>query len=215
METNKSSVTVLGILLFVLAALTHAVAAQKAMEASEHPGMLDRVELSWLATTDVAQLEPINLTGISELTIEVREFVDLRENPTVVGENRMFENHGLIKQVTTRDDVGLWTANQLEALLREFGFRTVEAGGDVVLSGEIRRLMVVETGAYEGEVGLFLRALGREGDVRFEGMTGGLVRRFGRPYDSRNYVEAMSEALLEAVHRVVSTQDFREGLAAG
>jgi hypothetical protein len=215
MDSNKNSVTVLAILLFVLAALTHAVAAQKAMEASEHPSHLENVRLGWLAVTQASELDPVNLTGIAGLKIEVGTFLDVRDNPLVVGENRMYERQGLIKQVTTQDHVGRWASRNVGSLLEDFGMNTVEQDGDVLLTGEVRRLMVVETGAYEGEVALFIRAQDRTGQVCFEGMTGGLVRRFGRPYDGDNYVEAMSEALMEAVHHVLSSTDFRLGLADG
>lgn len=212
---SRGSLTLLALILFVVAALTHAVAAQKAISSGTLAGgALAGVPLRFAPTSQLGELGAIDLTGLGELTIELGDFTDLRPEPELLGEYRTYQERGVVKQVTTRDDVSTWVRQSLGQLLQDFGLEVVEQGGDVVLSGQIRRLLVVEDSAYEADLGLFLTATDARGTTRYQGMISGFQRRFGRSFRSDGYTEALSDALVEAVHRLVTTENFRRSLVA-
>ena len=214
---SRTSITVLAILLFVLAALTHAVAAQRAVAINESgSSILSGIELEWLPATAVSELGTIDLTELAGVEIQIRDFADLRNEKNVLGENREFLAGGVLRQVTTSDNVAGWTKAHFEGLLEQFGFSVVPSTdqADVILEAEIRRLMVVENSGFEGEVGLFIRARSRTGETLFEGMAGGFSKRFARSYRASSYLETLSEALVDAVSGLVRSQGFRTGLSS-
>ncbi len=213
LDQQERSITILAVTLFMLAALTHVVSMQNALAGRDMGSVLGELDLSWRPVTELAELGPIDLTGWGQMRIEVADFVDRRANPALVGENRTWAEDGVVQPVTTQDDVADWAASHVRLVLEEMGLEVVESGGDIVLSGEVRRLFVTEDRSYLGEVGLLLRATDPLGKTRFLGTTGGVTRRFGRSFERDTYVEALSEALLEAVHRVVTTDGFRRALA--
>lgn len=186
------------------------VAALFAAPALAKKKLLEGIPLEWHPTTELGELSPVSLTGLSGVKIQVGEFTDGREEKRLIAENREDDEP---LPVTTRDDVPGWIAGRVQVLLGDFGFDTVESGGTVVLTAEVRRFFIRETGVYEGDVLLRVKAARPDGKVLWEGMTGGAATRFGRSYKAENYYEVFSDSILEATHKLVQNEEFRASLA--
>lgn len=181
--------------------------------ANAKPKSLDKVSLAFTPTTIIGEKDPINLTGLLKTRIQLGEFTDVRGNPALIAENREDADKGKILAVTTRDDVAAWAKTQIGDLLGKFGLNVVATGGDVVITGEIRRFFVTETSTYQADVGILITVKDAAGVELWQGMANGSAERFGRSYKLENYAESWSDALLEATYSLLSSTEFRQALA--
>lgn len=181
--------------------------------ANAKPKRLDKVSLAFTPTTIIGEKDPINLTGLLKTRIQLGEFTDTRSNPALIAENREDADKGKILAVTTKDDVAAWVKVQVGDLLGKFGLSVVPTGGDVVISGEIRRFFVNETSTYQADVGILITVKDAAGVELWQGMANGSAERFGRSYKLENYAESWSDALLEATYSLLSSAEFRQTLA--
>lgn len=168
------------------------------------------IPLIWSPTTMIGELAPINLTGLTSIAIEIPPFSDSRtgDDPTLFGENH---EDALVKRATTPDDIPAFVHMHFSDTLINLGLRIVKSDGDVILEGDIRRFFVREDNTYEGDVQILVKA--RRGDeILYEGLATGSSDRFGRSYKAENYYETISDALLEAAHKLAFSSAFRRGL---
>jgi len=174
----------------------------------------ENVPLVWSPTDELGDLAPVSLTGLTDISIEVAPFTDARsEPPEKIGENvEDVEDYGL-KLATTQDDVPTFVRQHFVGLLGDFGFRTTDSGGDVRLEVELRKFFVREGDTYEGEVRLLVK-MKDGGKTTYEALVGGSATRWGRSYKAENYFETLSDSLIDAVHNMVTSNDFRTALRA-
>ena len=171
--------------------------------------LLTGIPLVW-KPTDMKNTATVNLTGITEVKIQLEPFADKRADKTKFGENQEGREP---KPVTTSDNVADFARLYLGAMLRHFGLSIVEQGADSTLGGEILDFMVTETNRYNGEV-RFKMSLKRNGRTEWSGLTSGGSKRFGRSYKAENYYEAISDALLHAAENLAKDDEFHSALAA-
>lgn len=172
------------------------------------------IPLRWLPTTELGDLDPIELTGITAVPIAVAPFEDERSgDPGAIGVN---EEDARRKHVTTPDDVPEHVRRHVARLLGELGFTVVESQdrAALTLGGSLRRFFVVERNIYEGEAVFLAQLRDAAEEVVFEALVTGSSTRFGRSYKDENYYETLSDALVEAVHGLASMSGFREALRA-
>jgi len=139
--------------------------------------------------------------------IEVRPFTDTRKNPQRIGENLEGTHLGCIYPVTTTDDVAAWTTDRIRYVLGQLGFQVVGSGGDVAISGELRRFFVTEDSVYHGELGMRIDVT-KVGAAVWSGVVSGNNTRFGRSYKIVNYQETLSDSIVDAVGHLVADSDF-------
>ena len=204
----KSTRTLLG-LVCVLTLVASAAEAQKKKKAKDR--RCENIPLLWSPTDEIGDYDAINLTGLTSITIEIGEFIDGRRQKELIGQNLEDQDEGLLRDVSTPDDVAAFVADHTAEVLGLFGF-AVGGGGDAVLSADLRRFYVTETGTYEGDVSILFRLHDAGGELLYEGMSGGSASRWGRSYKAENYYETLSDSLMEAVHRLASSADFRSAL---
>ena len=161
--------------------------------ASASARTLENIPLLWKPTTEVVS----GGTLPASATIEVRGFTDRRANPSFIAENR--EDQGKPKRVTTSDNVPAWCSRHFAEVLKQSGYKVVDKNAQIVVTGEVIRFFVVETGNYEGEVVLRLTAKSRGGSVLWSGVLTGTTGRFGRSYKAENYYETLSDSLIDVV----------------
>ena len=164
--------------------------------------------------TDVALVwkptETLTSTGgVAPTRIEFTQLGDPADQPKLIAENREDKEP---KPVTTKDDVGGFVTSQARRIFTESGWTTVDQGGDVVLSGEVRRFFVEETDTYKGSVVLHIVARSRSGRVLWDGVVSGAASTFGRSYSMENYSEVLSDSLLRAVSSLIDNADFHKAL---
>lgn len=169
--------------------------------------LLTDMALQWTPTVEIDELEPpASAEGIGALSFEVTGFVDERRDTAMIGENRE-EKKPL--PVSTRADVPAWVAEGFRDVLSRLGLRVVDHGGDIVLSGALRRFFVTETHTYDGEVAVWVTAKTPGGELLWEGVVTGASHRFGRSYKADNYNETLSDATFYAAARLLQDDSFR------
>jgi hypothetical protein len=168
------------------------------------------VRLSWAPTAPLADLSGLDLEGVGGRTIELRPFADERARTDRIGELR--DDEPAVYPVTTRDDVAGWVSGGVADLFARVGLRRVESGGDVVLGGAVRSLLVTERGGLDAEVALWVEVRTGGGERLWDGLVLGSSsgpRRFDR---DRGYSEALSNAVASAVVRLFEASGFTEAL---
>ena len=173
---------------------------------------LQNIPLKWTPTATLAEWGAVDVSGaMAAAKVRVDAFVDARENPALVGENR--ENSDKIRQVTTSDDVAAFIALHLKEGLRSAGLSIVDSGGDLAISGEIRRFFVTEVNTYGGEIAVLIHVKNSAGKELWSGVVSGDSTRWGRSYSAANYYETISDMVLSATHNLLANAGFHDALA--
>ncbi len=167
---------------------------------------LKDVPLVWKPTSP---LRPGTPPLHTDQTIEFTTFKNLQPRPELIAENR--ENR-TPRLVTTRDDVGAFVTAHVRQLFEKAGLHTVDQGGDLVVSGEVREFFVSENLLYRGRVVLHITVQNRRGEVLFAGSPSGEARRFGRSYEQENYYEVLADSLTHACSSLLRDGAFRDAL---
>lgn len=180
--------------------------------AEAKPKTLDNVSLIYAPTTMIGEKDAVDLTGILKTKVEIGQFTDAHTNPSLIAENREDAAKGRILRVTTKDDVAAYVRTHLGDTLGKYGLNVVPSGGDVVISGEVRRFFVTETSTYAADVGIMVTAKDASGKELWQGMANGSAERFGRSFKLENYQEAWSDGLFEAIYSLISSAEFRQAV---
>jgi len=173
---------------------------------------LENVTLAYIPTTTLGDKEAVDLTGMLKTKIRLGEFADRRSEKKLIGENREKADKGKVLPVSTRDDVAAWIKARFSDELGRYGLSVVDSGGDVVLSGEVRRFFVTEDSTYGGDVGILITLTDASGKELWQGMANGAATRWGRSYKLENYQEAWSDSLFEAIYSLMENPEFRKAL---
>jgi hypothetical protein len=167
---------------------------------------LVNVPLEWKPTSDLR----LGSTQMTAGTVQFEPFKDVRDMPQKIGENREDDTP---KPVTTQDDVGAFVSKHMRELFTKAGIKTVDAGGDVIVRGEVRQFFVRETRTYQGEVAVHLTVVGKDGATLYSGVAPGDANRFGRSYLLENYYEVLSDALVNATSSTLQSAEFQKALS--
>src|ERR1700722_16800264 len=167
---------------------------------------LVNVPLEWKPTSDLR----LGSTQMTAATVQFEPFKDVRDMPQKIGENRENDKP---KLVTTQDDVGAFVSKHMRELFSKAGIKTVDAGGDVIVRGEVRQFFVRETHTYQGEVAVHLTVVGKDGATLYSGVAPGDASRFGRSYLLENYYEVLSDALVNATSSTLQSAEFQKALS--
>jgi len=191
-------------------ALFAAVLAAGTAFASGEP--LQNIPLKWTPTSPFSEWGPIDVSGAMLTSkIHVDAFVDTRQNPSLVAENR--EKPSNVRQVTTSSDVAAFVADHFKDTLRGAGLNIVDGAADLNISGEIRQFFVTEVSTYGGEISLLIHVKNSAGKELWTGVVTGDSTRWGRSYSASNYYETMSDMVLSATHNLLATAGFHDALA--
>lgn len=168
------------------------------------------VALRWTPTAQLSELAWIDLTGVGDRTVELRPFEDQRARRDRIGENR--EDEPDVYPVATKDDVARWVGDGFTRTFERVGLRLVERDGDLVLRGAVRHLLLTERDGYAGEVAIHVTAETPGGETLWEGIVLGARSGFGRLDRDRGYSETLSDAVLDAVVKLLQNSEFTEVL---
>lgn len=176
---------------------------------------LTGIPLKWTPDKSLTELGPIDVSGpLVTLKIQVETFIDTRENPALIAENR---EQAKPRPVTTSDSVAGFITDHLREAFQTAGFSTVDQRAAVTVSGEIRRFFVTETDKYRGQVSLLIHLKNAAGTELWTGVINGADENFGRSYRAYNYYETISDMLMDASHNLLVDRGFHDALlkAAG
>ena len=195
--------------LLLVALFSAALTAGTALAGGEP---LQNIPLKWTPTSPFSEWGPIDVSGAMLTSkIHVDAFVDTRQNPSLVAENR--EKPSNVRQVTTSSDVAAFVADHFKDTLRGAGLNIVDGAADLNISGEIRQFFVTEVNTYGGEISLLIHVKNSAGKELWTGVVTGDSTRWGRSYSAANYYETMSDMVLSATHNLLATAGFHDALA--
>lgn len=166
---------------------------------------LQNVSLQWTPSADAG----IGVVQTSRHKFSFDTFKDVRQQPELIAENR---EKAIPRPVTTRDDVGAFVATHMRQLFDRGGLTTVDGGGDVVVSGEVRQFFVEETDTYKASVVLHVTVRNSTGTTLWEGQVSGSSSTFGRSYSMENYNQVLSDSIVDASATLLKDPDFRSAV---
>jgi Uncharacterized lipoprotein len=173
---------------------------------------LQNIPLKWSPTAPLAEWGVVDVSGgMVTKKIHIDAFVDTRQNPSLVAENR--EKADNVRQVTTSSDVAAFVADHLKDSLHGAGLNIVDGAADVNISGEIRQFFVTEVNTYGGEISVVIHVKDSAGKELWSGVATGDSTRWGRSYSAANYYETMSDMVLSATHNLLANPGFHDTLA--
>lgn len=173
---------------------------------------LENIPLKWTPTSTLAEMGPLDISGpILATKIHFNAFVDARQNPSLIAENR--EHPDKIRAVTTSGDVAAFVADHIKEGVRHAGLNVVEGDADVNIGGEIRQFFVTEVNTYGGELSVLIHVTNSAGKELWTGVVTGDSTRWGRSYKAENYYEAISDMTLRATYNLLANASFRDAIA--
>ena len=168
---------------------------------------LTDVELRWKATTDMKEFTKLNLEKLLEHKFKIVDFKDNRTAPlSRVGMNTENEKQPL--PVDTKSNVADFVTDSFSSVLKKSGFDLVKTGEDLTLSADINDFMVTETNTYMGNLTLRVR-ISQGQKVIWQGVVTGTSSRFGRSYKLDNYLEVMSDSIIDATLNLLKNEDLK------
>lgn len=159
----------------------------------------------------MADMGPLDVDGALRITpIHFDAFTDQRQNPSLVGENH---DDGKVRPVTTSTDVAAYLSTHMRDLARASSLYVSDAPNALHLSAEIRTFFVTETDSYRGQFSLLFHLRDAKGKELWSGTVNGGALNFGRSYRADNYVETMSNMVVQATYNLLANSCLRDSLS--
>jgi hypothetical protein len=168
--------------------------------------LLEHIPLEWRPTSHLQ----LGTTQMTAATVTIAAFTDGRDNKQAIGENRE-DNEP--KPVTTNDDVGAFVGLHMRQLFDEAGIKTVDTGGAVSITGEVKKFFAREGNTYKSDVAVQLVVSDANGKTLWKGLASGEATRFGRSYKAENYYEVLSDAVVNTVSSMLQAPEFQRALS--
>ena len=173
------------------------------------------VSLTWQPTTDITTLQAKpNTVDLAGAKVQFMKLEDTRKNPAQVGEQPGKEP----KTVTTKDDVGDFVAKNLAQSMAQMtpgsGLQITNSDPAVTVSGQVVEFYVTEQSElkYDAVVRLHLIVKKKDGTVLYDGTTVGKSSRPGFPFKGENYLEGLSNGVLNIASSLVEDRAFIKAL---
>jgi hypothetical protein len=176
---------------------------------------LANIALQWRPTTTFAEMGAVNLTGLEKAAIKLEPLVDKRDkaDPQLIGENREGEAKKQILPVTTKDNVPEFCTTNIGIVLKKLGLPMVDDNPTVIIGGDLMSFFVTETDVYVGEVTIKAKVTDVKGNVLWTGMANGASKRWGRSYKDENYLEVLTDSVMDAISGLLKDTRFIDALA--
>jgi hypothetical protein len=146
------------------------------------------------------------------VSFTLKSFNDLRKKPSEIGKNVEKSSSGMVRYVTTRDNVSAWLTERFGKIFSEFDISVVKDGGTLLLDADIVKFYVTEESVYKADIGLKVRLRSKNGDALWEGMIAVSTNRWGKSYQADNYNEALSNACIDVVYNLLKSDSFLQAV---
>jgi hypothetical protein len=168
------------------------------------------IPLVWKPDREKPARMPNTDPAVMNAKLKVPVFIDKRAKTDVIGENYLRPE---TREVTTKDNVATFVTHRFVNLLSAAGLNMVQTGETAVVSVEIEKFVVTETGDYVGLVVLNIIVSDPQGQARWRGTITGSSQRFGVSDNSRNYYESLSDAMILATNYLLYDPGFQKAIA--
>ena len=114
--------------------------------------------------------------------------------------------------VTTDESVSQWCCQTLKKVLKDNKIDFDSSQYDVMLSGIVQEFTVTETSTYNAVITIKFKALSKSGDLLWEQEVTGTASNWGTSYKLENYQECYSNAYVETLRNLVSSDTFQNAM---
>ena len=87
---------------FIALAIVATCVAQSVYSVAYAADKLENIPLEWAPTSPMSERNPVELSGLEGVKLQIEPFTDRREDPALIGRN---VNKVPIRKVTTKEDV--------------------------------------------------------------------------------------------------------------
>lgn len=169
------------------------------------------VKLMFRPTDDPRDMPAAGVVALSGKSVTVKVTGDQRPAPLQqIGVNVEERNP---RPVSTPDDVDAFIRSSVEQVLAANGARAVPAGAQRVLALKVLTYFVQEGNTYSARVTFAARLTDAAGTTLWEGPMAGSYNHWGHSFDEQTYLEALSNATMDAVKSLLGTPAFAQAAA--
>jgi hypothetical protein len=163
--------------------------------------------LKFTPTDEVRGGLPVaSVAALSGKPISVQITGDDRPQPLdLIGRNVQEQTP---KPVNTPDDVAAFLRQTVEGILSTNGLQVVPSGGARVLQLRVGSFFVEEANTYKATVAFTAALVDGSGKPLWRGTVNGQSSRWGRSFSAENYLEALSNATLDAMKSMMGAPEF-------
>ncbi len=163
------------------------------------------VDLVFDPEDDIEDIEIWNIVLFTKLRIRVEKFTDVRNKKYLIGKNLEDDEP---KLVTTVTDVAEWCTDNFKMILTTLGLKIVEDNPDIIITAVIQKFYTLEESTYGADVILRYKVKDRYGQIIWEESIIGEANTWEDSYDLDVYIELLSDAFLEAAHRLLENKSL-------
>jgi len=166
---------------------------------------LENQKMYWKPTDDTSDFQ---VGSLANHKFKIGKFTDARKTKP---KNQFGENvEGQDKRIASADtsDFGPFVADGITQTLQKAGMDIVDKGAQLTLSGTIRDYSVREENTYVGNCAIKY-TLSKGDKVVWTGVYTGSAKRFGRSYKMDNYMETLSDSLMDTLKKLLNDSEFR------
>lgn len=165
------------------------------------------IPLAWQPTTDMKQVSGLDFDQLAKSSLKVENLTDVRtiQPKTRIGEYS--EDKANVLYVNTSSDAALFVTSGLKDSLGKAGVKVDEGSSKYVLSGQLKQFYVTEENTYQGRI-LMELSLKKDGKVVWSGLIDGKNSRFGRTFKVENYMESLSDSVVDASVNLLKNDGF-------
>lgn len=174
------------------------------------PALLKDIVLKFKPTSSLSDYDNLDLSGLTNVSLCFGNFYDEREDKNLIGENKEEEDKGKILPVITATPVGDFLKEVFTKLFKDVGIKIVQTG-EKTLELKVIKFYVEEKNLYKAEVWLDIK-ISKGGSILWEDRIMGSAKRFGRSYKLENYLESLSDAILDAFASLFQNGKFLEAI---
>lgn len=172
--------------------------------------LLKDVNLKFKPTSTLSDYDNLDLSGLSKVSLSLGNFTDEREDKNLIGENKEEEDKGKVLPVTTATPVDQFLKETFSKLFKDVGVKINDLSPKV-LEINIIKFYAEERNLYKAEVWLDIK-IKKENSILWEDRVMGNARRFGRSYKLDNYLEVLSDAIIDLFASLFQNGKFLEAL---
>lgn len=173
-------------------------------------GRLEGIPLVWKPTLTLAKAGAIDVTGLSNVRLQVTPVTDARSGSAFIGQNIEKKEP---RFVSTPENVAAFVNDHMKQLISGAGIPVVGDGGSAILTTELQQFFVEEKDDYIGDVRANVTLTDRGGKILWTAVVNGTSSHFGRSYKAENYYETLSDSIQDLVLKLLQNPGFHSALA--
>jgi hypothetical protein len=172
---------------------------------------LENVELLWRPTDDIDDIKKVLQPEFQGKKFHLLKIEDQRPADQIkkIGANK--EKPGKEFLVTTENDVIAFIQMNLTKVLGQVSVDLDEKNAGYTIRAKVKDFFVEENPSYRGSLVMSVE-VSKGPKVLWQGVVSGTNKRFGRSYSYNNYMESLSDSIMDFAKHLVSNKTLASKL---